>query len=101
MTAAKRRDLAKSFSRNASELELQIELHATGRLCGDCASKEFGSDRPNVSDVVPVIQNIERIQRDGEDPGFLVRLPLLLSMDHGDPSPIGTMTATSPNPTRV
>src|SRR2546422_706425 len=69
MTAAKRRDLAKSFSRNASELELQIELHATGRLCGDCASKEFGSDRPKVSDVVPVIQNIERIQRDAEDPG--------------------------------
>src|SRR2546422_296065 len=68
MTAAKRRDLAKSFSRNASELELQIELHATERRWGDRASKGLGTYRRKGrnADPEPVTSGVPGITKRSE-----------------------------------
>src|SRR5438128_12617338 len=41
------------LARNAAELELQIELRATGRLCGDCASSSMISLRLRLVDISP------------------------------------------------
>src|SRR4029077_4300510 len=66
--------IADRDGRSGSELELNVELHATRRLGGYGFSKKRGRHRSDVSHVVGVVQNVERVERNGENSGFFFRL---------------------------
>lgn len=57
-----------------SEFELHVELHAARRLGCDRSSEQGRRNGPDVGDVVGMVENIERIQRNRNDLGlFLLR----------------------------
>src|SRR6266436_1484022 len=49
-----------------SELEFQVELSAPWGIGGDGLSEEWRSDHADVGYVTGMVENIERIQGDGE-----------------------------------
>src|SRR5260370_37203017 len=55
-----------------SELELQVELHAARRLSGYGPSEQRRRNCSDIGNVVRVVQKVERIQRDGNDLGFVL-----------------------------
>src|SRR5260370_40816672 len=56
----------------ASELELQVELHAARRLSGYGPYEQRRRNCADIGNVGRVVQKVERIQRDGNDLGFVL-----------------------------
>ena len=56
----------KSDPSATSELEFEVELGAAWRIGGDGLAEEWGCDHADEGDVVGMIQDIERVDGDGE-----------------------------------
>src|ERR1700721_1490729 len=56
----------------ASELELQVQLHPAWGLGRNWPAEKRRGLGSNVSHVVGVVQHIERVQRDRENPSFVL-----------------------------